>query len=136
MVVLTTTVLPCRWWSTAAATLEVVRRFTWTLLRIEAEHVTNVGKTRAFDDVPLPTLERLRLASVQQVDSNDYCENDALNGFVLSSTFDVVHSTDGMQFGTAVRKKSSAKRRIGGNIRRGQSFLLRADLMAQTTVAH
>lgn len=52
-----------RWFSTATATLEVVRRFSWTLLRVEAEHSTNVSKLRAFDDAPLPSLERARLAA-------------------------------------------------------------------------
>jgi hypothetical protein len=53
------------WLSTAFATLEVVRRFTWTLIRVEAEHVTNVGKQRAFADVPLPSMDRARLAATQ-----------------------------------------------------------------------
>jgi hypothetical protein len=29
---------------------------------VEAEHTTNVGKMRAFDDAPLPSLERARSA--------------------------------------------------------------------------
>ena len=53
------------WLSTAFATLEVWRRFTWTLIRVEAEHVTNVGKQRAFADVPLPSMDRARLAATQ-----------------------------------------------------------------------
>jgi hypothetical protein len=53
------------WLSTAFATLEVLRRFTWTLIRVEAEHATNVGKQRAFADVPLPSIDRARLAATQ-----------------------------------------------------------------------
>lgn len=37
-----------------AATLEIIRRFTWAILRVENEHLNNVGQFRAVDFIPLP----------------------------------------------------------------------------------
>ncbi|KAJ2694554.1 Xenotropic and polytropic retrovirus receptor 1 [Coemansia sp. IMI 209128] len=37
-----------------AAMLEVVRRFLWSFLRVENEHVSNCGQFRATTDIPLP----------------------------------------------------------------------------------
>ena len=93
------------WLSTAFATLEVVRRFTWTLIRVEAEHVTNVGNQRAFADVPLPSIDRVRLAATQ----NWYCEGGVQDVRI-----------------SGARKRKGGKKSGGGN--------LRVELMAQTTV--
>eukprot|EP01095_Lingulamoeba_sp_RSL-Kostka_P002199 TRINITY_DN13073_c0_g1_i1.p1 TRINITY_DN13073_c0_g1~~TRINITY_DN13073_c0_g1_i1.p1 ORF type:complete len:685 (+),score=169.74 TRINITY_DN13073_c0_g1_i1:122-2176(+) len=37
-----------------AASIEIIRRFTWAILRIENEHLHNCGNFRAIDFVPLP----------------------------------------------------------------------------------
>eukprot|EP01047_Picozoa_sp_COSAG01_P059536 COSAG01_NODE_7162_length_3324_cov_2.125891_2_plen_568_part_00 len=118
------------WWSTSAATLEVVRRFTWTLLRIEAEHVTNVGKTRAFNEVPLPTLERLRLVATQAEDAHGGIRASVFDDGVDDDEGHATFST----FGDDVPKGGLTKRRFSRGRRPGQSLLLRADMMAQTTV--
>ncbi|KAI3935987.1 hypothetical protein MKX01_021938, partial [Papaver californicum] len=39
---------------TVVACLEIIRRGVWNFFRIENEHVNNVGKFRAFTEVPLP----------------------------------------------------------------------------------
>ncbi|KHN33987.1 phosphate transporter PHO1 homolog 3-like [Glycine soja] len=40
--------------SSIVACLEIIRRGIWNFLRVENEHLTNVGKFRAFKSVPLP----------------------------------------------------------------------------------
>ncbi|KAG4909085.1 hypothetical protein AAZX31_20G029700 [Glycine max] len=40
--------------TTIVACLEIIRRGIWNFFRVENEHLTNVGKYRAFKSVPLP----------------------------------------------------------------------------------
>ncbi|KAH1189039.1 Phosphate transporter PHO1 3 [Glycine max] len=40
--------------TTIVACLEIIRRGIWNFFRVENEHLTNVGKFRAFKSVPLP----------------------------------------------------------------------------------
>ncbi|XVF43159.1 hypothetical protein PTKIN_Ptkin02bG0018200 [Pterospermum kingtungense] len=40
--------------ATIVASLEIIRRGMWNFFRLENEHLTNVGKYRAFKSVPLP----------------------------------------------------------------------------------
>ena len=102
------------WFSTATAALEIIRRVIWTLLRVEAEHTTNVGKMRAFDDAPLPSLERARLASMQGWHQSD----DSWRGAVRRGT--------GTGLGRRLAKASSG--------RHDRHVSYRVDLMAATTV--
>lgn len=37
-----------------AASIEIVRRFTWAILRVENEHLSNCGNFRAVNFIPLP----------------------------------------------------------------------------------
>jgi hypothetical protein len=37
-----------------AATIEIIRRFTWAIIRVENEHLHNCDKFRAIDFIPLP----------------------------------------------------------------------------------
>ena len=37
-----------------AASIEIIRRFTWAILRVENEHLNNCGKFRAVNFIPLP----------------------------------------------------------------------------------
>ena len=37
-----------------AASIEIIRRFTWAILRVENEHLHNCGKFRAINFIPLP----------------------------------------------------------------------------------
>jgi hypothetical protein len=114
-------------WLTATGTLECVRRFTWTLLRVEAEHTTNVGKMRAFNEVPLPNLERMRLELVVGDDLDwDHRGDDVDIPMGVSQDW----SMDGGS------SKISKRGNRYGRRRNGRSNLMRADLMAHTTVTH
>ena len=77
------------------------------VIRVEAEHSTNVGKQRAFTEAPLPSLERERLAAA------------TAGGFSTAR----MNEYRGGEMAAAGRRR-----------RKGRSNLLRADLMAQTTV--
>jgi hypothetical protein len=39
---------------TMLASVEIVRRGIWNVFRLEAEHLSNIGKFRAVRDMPLP----------------------------------------------------------------------------------
>jgi hypothetical protein len=40
--------------STVIACLEVFRRFVWNIIRVENEHLNNVGEYRLTKEIPLP----------------------------------------------------------------------------------
>ena len=91
----------------------MIRRFTWTLIRVEAEHVTNVGKQRAFAEVPLPSLERARLAAAQNWETMGQM---------------------GVVGGGGAGARGGALRSVLGGARRRKNQEFRATLMAETTV--
>ena len=64
-----------------AASIEIVRRFTWAIVRVENEHLSNYEKFRVVEFIPLP-FDVNETKDIQDVDLHSHSNSSMDNGII------------------------------------------------------